>query len=173
VVDLPEWRIQQGEGGGRLSRPDLRALRAEMNGILEAGGSADAIEQAMAERARALPFVAAAYRQSELLRGEATDSFATLYRNSLHPGRVADLLARAGVHVRLHEGTISDGTVRGTTHGSPYWYDRHVPLHFLGAGISAGRSSEASYTVDVAPTLAFLAGIPTPDDLDGHPLPMR
>ena len=42
-------------------------------------------------------------------------------------------------------------------HGSPYEYDRHVPLIFLGAGVTPGMSDQRARTVDIAPTLAFLA----------------
>jgi arylsulfatase A-like enzyme len=62
------------------------------------------------------------------------------------------------------------GTPRGTGHGTPYWYDRHVPLAFMGAGVSAGRDTARAATVDFAPTLARLLGVPSPADLDGRPL---
>ena len=38
----------------------------------------------------------------------------------------------------------------------------------MGAGVTPGTSDEPVYTVDFAPTLAGLAGIPIPDDLDGR-----
>jgi len=56
------------------------------------------------------------------------------------------------------------------THGSPYAYDTHVPLVFMGPGIAPGRHSERVRAVDIAPTVARLLGIPTPDDLDGRVL---
>jgi len=56
----------------------------------------------------------------------------------------------------------------GTTHGTPYWYDRWVPFMLMGAGVARGSSDSAAYTVDMAPTLAALAGIRAPDDLDGR-----
>jgi arylsulfatase A-like enzyme len=58
----------------------------------------------------------------------------------------------------------------GSTHGSPYWYDRHVPLIFYGAGVEAGETAEPVLTVDVAPTLARMIGIAVPEGLDGRPL---
>jgi arylsulfatase A-like enzyme len=58
----------------------------------------------------------------------------------------------------------------GTTHGSPYWYDRHVPMLFMGAGIPPGRDPQRTSTVDFAPTLARLLGIPYPRDVDGRVL---
>ncbi len=47
-------------------------------------------------------------------------------------------------------------------HGSPYDYDRRVPIFFWWAGVGAEARSEAIETVDIAPTLAGIAGVPTP-----------
>ena len=71
---------------------------------------------------------------------------------------------------RFEEGYYPDASARGTGHGSPYYYDRHVPLVFFGADVDAGVSRDPVRTVDIAPTLAALAGIAVPDDLDGRPL---
>lgn len=49
-----------------------------------------------------------------------------------------------------------------TTHGSGYGYDTDVPLILFGAGIAPGRYDSTSSPVDLAPTLARLAGIPLP-----------
>ena len=76
--------------------------------------------------------------------------------------------ARSGVYARLWENVLRTSTQ--ATHGSPYLYDRHVPLIFLGGQVSSGTSTASVATVDVAPTLARLAGVPTPDDLDGRVL---
>ncbi len=58
----------------------------------------------------------------------------------------------------------------GTSHGSPWWYDRHVPIVFWGPGIKAQHYRDRVRTVDVAPTMADLLGIEIPDSLDGHSL---
>jgi predicted AlkP superfamily pyrophosphatase or phosphodiesterase len=50
----------------------------------------------------------------------------------------------------------------GTTHGSPYWYDTHVPVIFFGGAIKEGRSKANVTPADIAPTLADLAGIKLP-----------
>jgi len=57
-----------------------------------------------------------------------------------------------------------------TSAGHPEEVDRQVPLVFMGPGIPHGRSDQRARTVDVAPSLARLAGIPAPQGLDGHPL---
>jgi hypothetical protein len=60
----------------------------------------------------------------------------------------------------------------GTTHGSPYEYDSHVPVIFLGpaARIRAGSYPGAIGVQDVAPTLATLLKIETPSGSMGRVL---
>ena len=103
----------------------------------------------------------------ELLAAEPADTFALLFRRSHRPDRLIGLASR-GVVVRLRERHMT-GRI-AATHGSPYLYDRHVPIVLMGAGIEPGRDEERVSTVDMAPTLAFLAGAPYPEDLDGRPL---
>src|SRR6185436_18371112 len=47
----------------------------------------------------------------------------------------------------------------GTTHGSPYGYDRQVPVILYGAGIRPGRYLAPASPVDIVPTLAALTRI--------------
>jgi predicted AlkP superfamily pyrophosphatase or phosphodiesterase len=119
-------------------------------------------------------FVAKAMTREELLAVDpstplaaSADSFVVLYRRSYRPDRAISPGER-GVLVRLREGHMVDEAI--ATHGSPYTYDRHVPLVFMGPGIEPGRLDEVAATVDVAPTLARWARIPYPSDLDGRAL---
>jgi hypothetical protein len=50
----------------------------------------------------------------------------------------------------------------GTTHGTQHPYDTHVPVILFGGGIKSGRSSAAVTPADIAPTLAYLAGVRLP-----------
>lgn len=60
----------------------------------------------------------------------------------------------------------SDGT-RGTTHGSPYPYDAHVPLYWYGWNVPAGNSADEVQITDIAPTLSFLLNITLPNGCIG------
>ena len=51
-------------------------------------------------------------------------------------------------------------TVAG--HGTPWDYDRRVPILFWWPGIAADERAEPVETVDIAPTLAAIAGVPAP-----------
>ena len=58
----------------------------------------------------------------------------------------------------------------GTTHFSPWSYDRHVPLAFYGAPFIPGEYHGRVAPVDLAATLASLAGINQPSAAVGHVL---
>lgn len=58
----------------------------------------------------------------------------------------------------------------GTTHGTPYDYDTHVPLMLLGPGIKPGIYTRNVSINDVAPTLATILGVETPSGSVGRVL---
>lgn len=160
----PEDLHATGDSTARRLTTDELAL---LDSLAE-GESRGSSPDSLAVYLRGLDFVADAWTWQDLAKAAPADSFAKLAMNSLYPGRAGGELGGRGVEVRLAPELIEDE--RGTGHGSPYWYDRHVPMIFLGPGIPAGRDRERASTVDFAPTLARLLGIPYPDDLDGAPL---
>ncbi|MDH3271303.1 MAG: alkaline phosphatase family protein [Gemmatimonadota bacterium] len=170
VATMPEYAQSLGVlEADRVSRGlVLTQLQEALQRAAQDGGSPDEIASRLAEEANKLPFVERAYTHHELARGgHPADSFTVLYRNSYYPGRAWDDLSRFGVDLRYGEGDYV-GSPTGTNHETPYWYDRHVPIIFFGAGVQTGVSDAPVYTVDFAPTLAGLAGVPVPDDLDGR-----
>jgi predicted AlkP superfamily pyrophosphatase or phosphodiesterase len=75
------------------------------------------------------------------------------------------------VMIILQPAWIESEKTTGTTHGSPYSYDTHVPLLWYGWGIHAGSSTEPVHTIDIAPTISMLLNIPFPDGCTGKPIP--
>ena len=57
-----------------------------------------------------------------------------------------------------------------STHGSPYGYDTHVPVLFLGPWFQPGEYARQAAIVDIVPTLAHLLGINTPSGSEGRTL---
>ncbi len=166
VLEIPEELSEAGQDAGRLGRAERGDFIAALEGArFVSGDSQEAAKAAVLE----LPFVAAAYTFDEIESGAAVDSFAVLYANAHSDTRITELGARYGVYVRFLPSYLQWGA-NAATHGSPYYYDRQVPLIFLGAGVVAGLSGEPVATLDAAPTLARLAGLDTPDDLDGRVL---
>jgi predicted AlkP superfamily pyrophosphatase or phosphodiesterase len=181
MPEIPEIARAEGRAGRRLTEAaidSLLAAAARAAAPHAPGSSAES--RAVAERLRGYDVVADVYAPWQLAEpDEATELFLSLYRRSYRPDRVPRLplfsfstgessIARAGVMVRLTEGTVID--LDPSVHGSPYGYDRHVPLIFLVPGLPGRTLTDTARTVDVAPTLAALAGIGAPADLDGRAL---
>ncbi len=93
---------------------------------------------------------------------------------SFHPDRSGDFIVLLKKAV-----TPIASTMRGyvATHGSPWDYDRRVPILFWRAGMQHFEQPMTVMTVDIAPTLGALIGVDIPAeetdgrclDLDGGP----
>lgn len=70
----------------------------------------------------------------------------------------------------LEPGWYAAGQIAGTTHGSPYTYDTHVPILFYGNGIKKGSSVRYHAITDIAPTLSMLLKIKLPSGCTGQPV---
>lgn len=172
VLAIPEYLAERGEPGGRLSSRELSELREVFQAHQGREGDPLEVANALAGELEALPFVADAFSVAEMTSSPPADSFTVLFRNSYHPERWhwGYRSQGSGVLFRFVEAYYPDSSLRGTGHGSPYYYDRHVPLIFYGLGVDRDVSDLPVRTVDVAPTLAHLAGIPAPPNIDGVPL---
>ena len=171
VVTPPEAQVQLGtnpEAKRILLDELLPRLSAAVTEAGSAGPHPEDVAARLAELVEARGLVEKAYTHYELTRGEPADSFAVLFRNSYYPGRAWGTLSHLGVEIRERDGDLLAYGARGTNHESTYWYDRWVEMAFLGAGVEPGWTDRAVYTVDFAPSLAALAGIVVPDDLDGR-----
>ncbi|MFY9242753.1 MAG: alkaline phosphatase PafA [Polaribacter sp.] len=62
--------------------------------------------------------------------------------------------------------TLTQGRT-GTSHGSAYSYDTHIPIIFYGNGIKQGVSKKRYNIIDIAPTISNLLKIETPNSTTG------
>jgi arylsulfatase A-like enzyme len=170
VMTIPEWTQQNGGRARRLTNQDLMEVRQVAGRAAATSGSEEEARDRVASAVEALEGVARVYTPEELADPGA-DTLAALFAAGFFPGRRTGLLASYGLDVLLEESVLLR-VGRGTTHGSAYWYDRQVPFVLLGPGVSPARRSDvAVYTVDMAPSLAALAGVSIPDDIDGRAVP--
>lgn len=84
-----------------------------------------------------------------------------LVQNGYNPKRSGDVI------INLEPGWMEHGKT-GTTHGSPYNYDTHVPLIWYGWDIKHGNSHEKISTTDIAPTISSLLNISLPSGCNGN-----
>jgi arylsulfatase A-like enzyme len=58
----------------------------------------------------------------------------------------------------------------GTTHGTPYSYDTHVPFIIFSTSVKSEKVMKAAKTIDIAPTLLGLVDIDITQKVDGQNL---
>ena len=96
-----------------------------------------------------------------------TRPYLELFRNSYSSSRGGDF------EIRFCEYCLASDVATGTSHGSPYAYDTHVPIVFWGTGVHTGKSPATAHTVDIAPTLATALAVKYPASIDGKPLRIK
>lgn len=105
------------------------------------------------------------FTRSQLQNTHFTYGMGYLVQNGFHQKRSGDVMF---THIPAVISTWNqDG---GTTHGSGYTYDTHVPLLFFGKGIKKGGTNNKSEIIDIAPTLSALLGISRPNGATGRVL---
>lgn len=69
----------------------------------------------------------------------------------------------------LEPGWLTGGA-RGTSHGTGFTYDTHVPILFYGWNVKPGSSTRYTTITDIAPTLSMMLGIRLPNGATGQPI---
>ena len=149
---------------------DKRAFEAE--GIDEEAAETmlkDAISEVVAIQAPADPATAATHRLPPVPRIQAMYSRLELAHGELPPTEMGRELAHSyAYHGNWYVMLVLDGYQMqdqhgtGTTHFSPWSYDRHVPLAFYGAPFQPGTYRGRVEPVDLAATFASLLGVNQP-----------
>jgi predicted AlkP superfamily pyrophosphatase or phosphodiesterase len=120
-------------------------------------------ERIAADAVRALPHIFRVYTRTQLLNGWiANDPVDIRVRNGFNAARSANLTVIGDPYYM--------GGTSGSTHGTPFDYDTHVPILFLGAQIKPGRYHRNVAPNDIAPTLATLLDVETPSGSVGRVL---
>jgi predicted AlkP superfamily pyrophosphatase or phosphodiesterase len=166
-----------------LPRPIVLGPREFANDIyLNAGIPAERREgvlQAALRQYRQHPQVAAVFTRNELIAAAApsgpVDEWTLLERAkaSFNPQRSGDLIVLLKPYVSLYPAPKNPDTDYSSSHGSPWSYDRRVPIVFWWPGVQGFEQPTAVETVDIAPTLAKLIGLEVPaGEFDGRALPI-
>jgi len=119
---------------------------------------------------RSVPGVADVYRAEEVQDRPATKSPIRMAEAaSYFAGRSGDLLVVPKPYYLVAWSPAGKPRDFGTGHGTPYYYDQHVPVLLMGWGIEQGEYYGRITPADIAPTLAALCGV-TLSSRDGHVL---
>jgi hypothetical protein len=150
------------EGDALLLQSGIVSL--DQRRLAARGVNADSVVTALRRDLLALPGMARVDRVTQLAAHAARgDKIARRWLNAVPP----DLLAVLTLTFKPNYYVF---TTRYATHGTPYDYDAHIPVMFMGPGIVPGRRSAPIRSVDIAPTLADLTGVEPIEPIDGRSL---
>ena len=186
VADLPERAAAEGGSGGRLQSRTL--MEAAEKAADEALGDGDWIAgyvspllsyttQGKTERAsltkallKAMPQVEGVEAVYDAHLGEALRAskkrIEQLVGANLPDDPPGDLYV-----VSEHGWFDALSAAGGTNHGTPWEYDRQIPVLMWGTAIERRTSDEVQDALRVATSLAALLGIPAPEGAPKTPLP--
>jgi predicted AlkP superfamily pyrophosphatase or phosphodiesterase len=126
------------------------------------------LETAVAEELEKFPDVAYAIPSTAIERGTVPENaLIRAVRNNYNPARSGN------IYVVFKSGRFInelDGLSAAVTHGSPWRYDRYVPVIFAGYGLKPQTVKRRIHTVDVAITLSNLVGALPPSGAAGDVL---
>ena len=178
VMDVPEFLTSNKIPSGRYNSGDVQKkikerLSKEFGGehfikaisswqiyldkkqMLKKNVSIDAVQNVIRELIQELPEVANVINLHKLHQESLTEYHKQLYLNDFNAKRSGDLL------IVFQPGWIGRGKY-GTTHGTPYNYDTHVPFLLFGWGIKPGETFDRTHISDIAPTISALLHILPP-----------
>jgi predicted AlkP superfamily pyrophosphatase or phosphodiesterase len=121
------------------------------------------VDQVAAEGARSVPHIFRAYTREQIMSNQTgTDVVSQDVQNGFFPPRGEDIVV-------IQEPYWLFGA-SGTSHSTPFGYDTHVPVIFMGPGIKAGKYYGNIAVNDIAPTLATMLSVEIPSGAAGRVL---
>jgi predicted AlkP superfamily pyrophosphatase or phosphodiesterase len=154
------WLHDRAPEGGLYLKAEVGAAQT----------NASDVRREAAEAARKLPHVARVFTSDDLRPGYAgADRVGQAVSLSYYGQRSADLILVPEPYYMFGRKSLASYQ-GGTTHLSPYSYDAHVPLIFIGRGIRPGFYDAPVLVNDVAPTLAAVLDVETPSGSVGRML---
>ena len=186
MAEMPEYMTKLGYKAGRLD-PDEIAAAANKAGrnfgvdeivrfffrpylYLDDAKIATAkldrvqVEHAIADALTDLEGIALAVASSRL-SAQGTNPLLDRVRSNYHASRSGDIyIVQDPYWFLFDKGPVA------AMHGSPWRYDTHVPIIFVGPTIQPKTVHRRVRPADVAPTIAALLGMTSPGSAQGSPL---
>jgi len=119
------------------------------------------VEETAAAALRGMPHVFRVYTSEQLAHGETTGDYVSrAVLRGFFEQRSGDVILVQDPYY------VFSGS--GTSHSTPFDYDSHVPVIFMGEGIRAGEYHEKIAENDIAPTLATILRVEEPSGSIGR-----
>jgi len=149
-------------------------LHLDYNAVREAGLSSSEVERFIAAEVIKLPGIAHAISRSDLVEGNYVDSPPQRQiRRSFHFERSVSVHLVPDQYWFVHStGEAATLVLSGLAaiHRSPWPYDTHVPIFFVGHNVKAQKIERRVAPTDIAPTISNYLGIKYPSGNIGNPV---
>jgi hypothetical protein len=164
IQESVQKALEQKYGPGKwILSPSEHSLYLNLPMIREKNLNRTEVAREAKDAVAAIPHVARVYTYDQLETGSVVpDEVSRRVLNGFN------LRSGADVYILL-EPYWMFGKL-GTTHGSAYNYDAHVPVIFMGHGIRAGLYVQSIVVNDIAPTLTTLLDVESPSGSVGRVL---
>ena len=125
--------------------------------------SEDDVKVELKEYLLSLPGIAQVFDMHDLAEENYDAHFLQMIKNGYYPGRSGDVFVN-------FEPAWFEGYTKGTTHGTIYPYDTHIPLIFFGWKIKPKEDFSEVFMTDITATLAAILHIQAPNGCVGKPI---
>ena len=132
-----------------ISNVDNSQIYLNDAGISSLGLEKNKVMNEIIKILKSFDFISNAYSSDYIMNSKNLDGYEKLIQNGFHEKRSGDIALILEPNVIFYDG-------KGTTHGSGYNYDTHVPLIFFGLGIKNGETEKITEIPDIAPTISKL-----------------
>lgn len=131
--------------------------------LSEMGLELEDVQQAIVNEIIAYPHIDKAYTGQSMSQTSFVTGIEQLIQNGYNQKRSGDV-------IYILDPAVISYSMTGSTHGSSFNYDTHVPLLFFGHGIAQGETYKKTNITDIAPTMSAILGISFPNAATGQPL---
>lgn len=131
--------------------------------ISEMGLKLQEVQQAIVNEIIAYDRIDKAYTGMSMTIASSNVGIEELVQNGYNQKRSGDV-------IYVYDPAVLSYSRTGSSHGTSFNYDTHVPLLFFGKGIKHGETFEKTVITDIAPTMSAILGIGFPSGATGRPL---
>lgn len=187
VAPTPAFAVQQGLDGGRVDDMQMMGdLQAKLSERFDTPNillsrrfydgnlflNKDALREKHLTVSEVTDFIRdwaldtgkieACYSRDQLLEGRVQGELGRRVANGFNAERSGDI-------VIIYKPFLMSVGETGTTHGSPYTYDTHVPVFLYGSAFLPGRYFDEFYVTDIVPTMCAGLHMMEPPGCTGKP----
>ncbi|MGC1633643.1 MAG: alkaline phosphatase PafA [Gelidibacter sp.] len=131
--------------------------------IFEMGLKLQDVQQAIVNEIIAYKHIDKAYTGMSMTQASFSTGIEELVQNGYNQKRSGDV-------IYVYDPSVMSYSLTGSSHGTSFNYDTHVPLLLFGKGIKHGKTLKKTSITDIAPTMSAVLGISFPNGATGQPL---